>query len=194
MSALPLRPALQRERGCNRIPMKNIMYAGVLAAALELEVIPRATESYVKEAPARRGEHEGRAFLRLGHDWVAKTDCLLCRSGSTDGQDPRPVMIDGNTAARSAACTQAPPSPMVPDHAVHLADGRVRVSARSCVDPETGKNNFVVIQAEGRTVRRSAWCSRELERRARVHRDTSGPGISLMNEFIGALLRRRCRR
>jgi 2-oxoglutarate ferredoxin oxidoreductase subunit alpha len=56
--------------------------------------------------------------------------------------------------------------------------------AKLRVDPETGRNNYAVIQAEDELsaigmVLGAAWNG------ARAFTPTSGPGISLMNEFIG---------
>ena len=74
---------------------------------------------------------------------------------------------------------------LVSDHAVHLAGGSLR---RHCekfrVDPETGRNNYAIVQAEDEIaaigiVIGAGWNG------ARAFTATSGPGISLMQEFFG---------
>jgi len=63
-------------------------------------------------------------------------------------------------------------------------DGFAEYCGRLRIDPETGKNNFCIIQAEDELaaagmVIGAAWMG------ARSFTPTSGPGISLMSEFIG---------
>ena len=74
---------------------------------------------------------------------------------------------------------------MVSDHAGDVADGRVQGFCKKFRrDPETGKKNFAILQAEDELaaigmVIGARWAG------ARAFTPTSGPGISLMNEFIG---------
>src|SRR5207247_4578520 len=65
-----------------------------------------------------------------------------------------------------------------------LADAFTRHCARLRVDPETKKNKYAIIQAEDELasigmVIGAAWNG------ARAFTATSGPGISLMQEFLG---------
>ena len=171
----------------NRILMKNVMYAGVLAALLELDVeVIRGllTESYAKKPALVEANMKA---VQLGFDWAkANLDCPLPirieRMDKTRGH----VMIDGNTAAALgcvyAGATVGPWYPITPS--TSLMDAFRGFCQKLRVDPETGKNNFAVIQAEDELsaigmVLGANWNG------ARAFTATSGPGISLMNEFIG---------
>ena len=171
----------------NRILMKNIMYAGVLAALLEIDVeLIRAllTESYAKKPALVDANMKA---VQLGFDYArAHLPCPLPlrveRMDKTRGH----VMIDGNTAAALgcvyAGATVAPWYPITPS--TSLMDAFKGFCQKLRVDPETGKNNFAVIQAEDELsaigmVLGANWNG------ARAFTATSGPGISLMNEFIG---------
>ena len=171
----------------NRILMKNIMYAGVLAALLDLdvEVIRQLlTESYAKKPALVEANMKA---VQLGFDWAkANLECPLPirieRMDKTRGH----VMIDGNTAAALgcvyAGATVGPWYPITPS--TSLMDAFRSFCQKLRVDPETGRNNFAVIQAEDELsaigmVLGANWMG------ARAFTATSGPGISLMNEFIG---------
>ena len=171
----------------NRILMKNIMYAGVLAALLDLDVeVIRGllTESYAKKPALVEANMKA---VQLGWDWAkANLECPLPirieRMDKTRGH----VMIDGNTAAALgcvyAGATVGPWYPITPS--TSLMDAFRGFCQKLRVDPETGKNNFAVIQAEDELsaigmVLGANWNG------ARAFTATSGPGISLMNEFIG---------
>jgi 2-oxoglutarate ferredoxin oxidoreductase subunit alpha len=171
----------------NRILMKNIMYAGLLAALLEIdvEVIRQLlTESYGK-SPRSSTPNEGRAArlrLRQGHTCRARLPCHVQRLDKTRGH----VMIDGNTGRPRSRVRRCDRRSLVPDHAVDFADGRVHgLLLRGLrVDKETGRRTFAVIQAEDELaaigmVLGANWNG------ARAFTATSGPGISLMSEFIG---------
>ncbi len=96
------------------------------------------------------------------------------------------IMIDGNTAA-GLGCVYAGATvgawyPITPS--TSLMDAFKGFCARLRVDPETGNNNYAVMQAEDELsaigmVLGASWNG------ARAFTPTSGPGISLMNEFIG---------
>jgi 2-oxoglutarate/2-oxoacid ferredoxin oxidoreductase subunit alpha len=171
----------------NRILMKNIMYAGVLAALLEidLEVIRGLlTESYAKKPALVDANMKA---VQLGYDHAREhLPCPLPlrveRMDSTAGH----VMIDGNTAA-ALGCVYAGATvgawyPITPS--TSLMDAFKGFCAKLRVDPETGRNNYAVIQAEDELsaigmVLGATWNG------ARAFTPTSGPGISLMSEFIG---------
>ena len=96
------------------------------------------------------------------------------------------IMIDGNTAA-GLGCVYAGATvgawyPITPS--TSLMDGFKRYCERLRIDPETGKSNFCIIQAEDELaaigmVLGASWNG------ARAFTPTSGPGLSLMSEFIG---------
>jgi 2-oxoglutarate ferredoxin oxidoreductase subunit alpha len=96
------------------------------------------------------------------------------------------IMIDGNTAAGLGAlyagATVAAWYPITPS--TSLMDAFKSFADKLRVDPETGRNNFAFIQAEDELaaigiVLGANWNG------ARSFTATSGPGISLMSEFLG---------
>ena len=171
----------------NRILLKNIAYAGVVAALLdvELEVINGLLrESYGKKPKLLDSNSKA---LRLGYDWAKQH--LLCplplrveRLDRTRGH----IMIDGNTAA-GLGCVYAGATvgawyPITPS--TSLMDAFKGFCERYRVDPQTGEHRYAVIQAEDELaavgmVLGASWNG------ARAFTPTSGPGISLMNEFVG---------
>jgi len=171
----------------NRILMKNIMVVGVMAALLELDlgvIRELLTESYAKKPALVESNMKA---VQLGYDYAKQH--LTCplplrveRMDKTRGH----IMIDGNTAA-GLGCVYAGATvgawyPITPS--TSLMDAFKSFCARLRVDPDTGKNNYIVIQAEDELsaigmVLGASWNG------ARAFTPTSGPGISLMNEFIG---------
>jgi 2-oxoglutarate ferredoxin oxidoreductase subunit alpha len=171
----------------NRILMKNIMYAGVLAALLDIDVeVIRGllTESYAKKPALVDANMKA---VQLGFDYAKEhLPCPLPMRVERMDRTHGHVMIDGNTAAALgcvyAGATVAPWYPITPS--TSLMDAFNAFCARLRVDPDTGKNNFAVIQAEDELsaigmVLGANWNG------ARAFTATSGPGISLMSEFIG---------
>ncbi len=171
----------------NRILLKNIAYAGVMAALLDidLQVIDGLmSESYGKKPKLL--ESNSRA-LRLGYDYAKEhLQCPLplrvARLDKTRGH----IMIDGNTAA-GLGCVYAGATvgawyPITPS--TSLMDAFKGFCERYRVDPASGEHNYAVIQAEDELaaigmVLGASWNG------ARAFTPTSGPGISLMNEFLG---------
>ena len=99
---------------------------------------------------------------------------------------PNHILIDGNTAtalgAVYAGATVAAWYPITPSTSV--MDAFQAFCRRFRRDPETGKNNYMIIQAEDELaaigmVIGANWNG------ARAFTSTSGPGISLMNELLG---------
>jgi 2-oxoglutarate/2-oxoacid ferredoxin oxidoreductase subunit alpha len=96
------------------------------------------------------------------------------------------IMIDGNTAA-GLGCVYAGATvgawyPITPS--TSLMDAFKGFCERYRVDAETGERNFAVLQAEDELaavgmVLGASWNG------ARAFTPTSGPGVSLMNEFVG---------
>jgi 2-oxoglutarate ferredoxin oxidoreductase subunit alpha len=163
------------------------MYAGLLAALLEIDVeVIRAllTESYAKKPALVDANMKA---VQLGYDYAkSHLPCPLPlrveRMDKTRGH----IVIDGNTAAGLGAvyagATVGPWYPITPS--TSLMDAFKSFCAKLRVDPETGRNNYAVIQAEDELaaigmVLGANWNG------ARAFTATSGPGISLMSEFIG---------
>ena len=170
-----------------RTLMKNIVYAGVLAALLDLdlEVIRGLlAETYAKKPALVDSNMKA---IQLGYEHAkASFGCPLparvARSDKTKGQ----VMIDGNTAAALgclyAGATVGAWYPITPS--TSLMDAFKGFCDRYRTDPATGRKDFAILQAEDELaaigmVLGASWNG------ARSFTPTSGPGISLMNEFLG---------
>src|ERR1700727_456433 len=171
----------------NRILLKNIAYAGVMAALLDVDletINGLMTESYGKKPKLL--ESNTRA-LRLGYDYAKEhLQCPLPLRVERLDKKRGHIMIDGNTAA-GLGCVYAGATvgawyPITPS--TSLMDAFKGFCERYRVDPATGEHNFAVIQAEDELaaigmVLGASWNG------ARAFTPTSGPGISLMNEFLG---------
>src|SRR5947199_7866810 len=166
---------------------KNIMYLGSLCALLDMDVA--ATEQLVREQFKSKEKLIDASLhaLQLGRDWALQNlqgpIRLRLRPAKTVGDR---IFIEGNSAAALGAvyggATVCAWYPITPSSSV--ADAFTRHCARLRVDPETKKNKFAIIQAEDELasigmVIGAAWNG------ARAFTATSGPGISLMQEFLG---------
>jgi 2-oxoglutarate ferredoxin oxidoreductase subunit alpha len=170
-----------------RILMKNICYAGVLAALLDLD-LARIREllaaTYAKKPHLVESNMKA---IQLGYDYArANFSCPLPLHVEKMDKTSGHIMIDGNTAAALgclyAGATVAAWYPITPS--TSLMDAFKMFADRLRVDKETGANNFAFIQAEDELaavgmVIGAMWNG------ARAFTATSGPGISLMNEFLG---------
>ena len=96
------------------------------------------------------------------------------------------ILIDGNTATALgcvyAGATVAAWYPITP--ATSVMDAFKVFCEKYRHDPDTGKNNYVILQAEDELaaigmVLGASWNG------ARAFTSTAGPGISLMNELLG---------
>ncbi len=170
-----------------RILMKNICYAGVLAALhdLDLEVIRGLlAETYAKKPQLVESNMQA---IQFGYDYARQHfSCPLPlrveKMDATRGH----VIIDGNTAA-GLGCVYAGATvgawyPITPS--TSLMDAYKSFAERLRTDPATGRKNYISIQAEDELasvgmVIGASWNG------ARAFTATSGPGISLMQEFIG---------
>jgi 2-oxoglutarate ferredoxin oxidoreductase subunit alpha len=170
-----------------RTLMKNIVYAGVLAALLDLdlEVIRGLlAETYAKKPQLVESNMKA---IQLGyelarHSHACPLPLRVERRDLTAGH----VMIDGNTAAALgclyAGATVGAWYPITPS--TSLMDAFKGFCGKLRVDPETGRRDYIIIQAEDELaaigmVLGASWNG------ARAFTPTSGPGISLMNEFLG---------
>jgi 2-oxoglutarate ferredoxin oxidoreductase subunit alpha len=170
-----------------RILMKNIAYAGALAALLgmDTEIIRALTKEKFAKKPALL-ESNDRA-IALGYNYAK--DHFACplpiRLEAMDATKDS-ILIDGNTAA-GLGCVYAGATvgawyPITPS--TSLMEGFKGFCQKFRHDRETGKNRYAIIQAEDELaaigmVIGASWAG------ARAFTPTSGPGISLMNEFIG---------
>src|SRR5205823_4362592 len=202
-STWPLSPALHRsdvnflgvplaqmcrasfDKPREQVLMKNIAYAGVLSALLDIDtkVIDQLLEEKygAKQAMVKLNH---KAFA-LGFDYAKKHfQCPLhFRLRAMDALGDH-ILIDGNTATALgcvyAGATVAAWYPITPS--TSLMDAFKTFCSRFRKDPETGKNNHCILQAEDELaaigmVLGAGWAG------ARAFTSTSGPGISLMNEL-----------
>jgi 2-oxoglutarate/2-oxoacid ferredoxin oxidoreductase subunit alpha len=170
-----------------RILMKNICYAGVLAALLDLDLAHIRTllaETYAKKPQLVESNMKA---IQLGYDYArAAFPCPLPLRIEKLDRTAGHIMIDGNTAAALgclfAGATVAAWYPITPS--TSLMDAFKMFADRMRVNKQTGRKNFAFIQAEDELaavgmVIGAMWNG------ARAFTATSGPGISLMNEFLG---------
>jgi 2-oxoglutarate ferredoxin oxidoreductase subunit alpha len=170
-----------------RILMKNICYAGVLAALLDLDLArirELLAETYAKKPQLVDSNMKA---IQLGYDYArANFSCPLPLHVEPLAATSGHIMIDGNTAAALgcvfAGATVAAWYPITPS--TSLMDAFKMFCDRMRVDKASGRKNFAFIQAEDELaaigmVIGAMWNG------ARAFTATSGPGISLMNEFLG---------
>ena len=170
-----------------RILMKNICYAGALAALLDLDlgrIRELLGETYAKKPALVDSNMQA---IQLGYDFAKQAHaCPLPLRCEPMDKTAGNIMIDGNTAAGLGAlyagATVAAWYPITPS--TSLMDAFKSFADRYRVDSESGHNNFAFIQAEDELaaigmVLGANWNG------ARSFTATSGPGISLMGEFLG---------
>jgi len=170
-----------------RILMKNICYAGVLVALLDLDLAHiRAllAETYAKKPQLVESNMKA---IQLGYDYArANFECPLPLHLAKMDHTAGHIMIDGNTAAALgclfAGATVAAWYPITPS--TSLMDAFKMFADRMRVDPQSGRRNFAFIQAEDELAA-VGMAIGAMWNGARAFTATSGPGISLMNEFLG---------
>ena len=170
-----------------RILMKNIAYVGALAALLDLDldvITDLLEETYAAKKKLIASNMEA---IKLGHDYAMEHfPCPLPMRVEKMDATNRHIVIDGNTAAGLgclyAGATVGAWYPITPS--TSLMDAFRDFCQHYRVDPETEKRTYCIIQAEDELaaigmVLGANWMG------ARSFTPTSGPGISLMSEFIG---------
>ncbi len=170
-----------------RILMKNVVYAGVLAALLDFDLDVISTlldETFAKKAHLLEANQ---LAIRMGYEWAqANLEAPLPFTAKSCGKTDDKIIIDGNTAAGLGAvyagATVGAWYPITPS--TSLMDAFKRFCEMTRKDPETGENNYVIVQAEDELaamgmVLGAGWAG------ARAFTPTSGPGVSLMSEFLG---------
>ncbi|HXX39553.1 MAG TPA: 2-oxoacid:acceptor oxidoreductase subunit alpha [bacterium] len=166
---------------------KNVVYVGALSALLGVDFVElEALVSTQFRGKARLIDPNLRA-LRMGRDYVlARVPYpigLRVERASAVGDR---IFLEGDSAAALGCvyggATVAAWYPITPSTA--LVDAFARHCRRYRVDPQTGKHRYAIVQAEDELasigiVIGAAWNG------ARAFTATSGPGISLMQEFLG---------
>jgi 2-oxoglutarate ferredoxin oxidoreductase subunit alpha len=166
---------------------KNILYVGALASLMGIE--PEVVEGAI--AAQFKGKDKLIApnvqAFRLGYDYAAEHLAGACalKVESADGVGQR-IFVAGNDAAALGCvyggATVAAWYPITPS--TSLAEDFNKHCRKLRVDPDTKENKFAIVQAEDEIaaigmVIGAGWNG------ARAFTATSGPGISLMQEFFG---------
>jgi 2-oxoglutarate ferredoxin oxidoreductase subunit alpha len=166
---------------------KNIIYVGALSALLDIdtaEIERLFSEQYKGKEALLQSNIKA---LRLGRDYAsAHFTCPLPIRVQRANAVGNKIFVDGNSAAALGAlfggATVCAWYPITPSSS--LAEAFSRQCYKYRVDPATGKHRFAIIQAEDELASigiaiGAGWNG------ARAFTATSGPGISLMQEFIG---------
>ena len=165
---------------------KNIIYVGVLSVLLDMDV--GVFEKLFAEQYRGKERLLGANVqaLNLGRDWATASGLTVgLRVRRADKVGER-IFVDGNSAAALGCvyggATVAAWSPITPSSSV--AESFQKYCEKYRVDPSTGQHRFAIVQAEDEIasigmVVGAGWNG------ARAFTATSGPGVSLMTEFIG---------
>lgn len=167
--------------------MKNVIYVGALAALLNMDISvfeQLINEQFRKKEKLIPGNIQA---LHLGIDYAKENfSCPLPIHLESRNLVGDKILIDGNNAcglgALYAGATVGSWYPITPSTSVMNAFEKWCMKYR--VDSNTGKNNFAIVQAEDELaamgmVLGASWNG------ARAFTATSGPGVSLMSEFLG---------
>jgi len=166
---------------------KNIIYVGALSALLEIdpaEIEKLFSEQYKGKEALLQSNVKA---LRLGRDYALQNlGCPLGVRVRRANNVGNKIFVDGNSAAALGAvyggATVCAWYPITPSSS--LAEAFIKHCQKLRVDPATGKNRYAIIQGEDELASigmaiGAGWNG------ARAFTATSGPGISLMTEFIG---------
>jgi 2-oxoglutarate ferredoxin oxidoreductase subunit alpha len=170
-----------------RLLFKNIVYIGALAVLFGIDF--RVLEGLVEQQFKGKEKLIKPNFraLQMGIDWVrgnyhGRFDLRL----ETRDLLGDKILYSGNSAcalgAIYAGATVAAWYPITPSTSV--VDAFAKYCTKYRVDAESGKNNYAIVQAEDELaaigmVMGAMWNG------ARAFTATSGPGVSLMQEFLG---------
>lgn len=166
----------------------NMVYVGVLVHLLDIDMAEiEAAVSWSFDGKPKPIELNV-SMLRRAYNWAVanlkKTDPY--RVARMSGFNEDKILVDGNTAAALGAIfggvTVVAWYPITP--ASSVVDALNKYLPKLRTDPETGRANFAVIQAEDELaalgmVIGAGWAG------ARAMTATSGPGLDLMGEFAG---------
>lgn len=166
---------------------KNMIYVGALSALLDVEfdVLTGliADQFKGKEKLIAPNVHA----LELGFQYAkAHFSCPCTITVKRCNNVGDRILLDGNTAcglgAVYAGATVAGWYPITPSTSV--IEGFEKYCKRMRIDPASGQKNFAIVQAEDELaaigmVIGASWNG------ARAFTATSGPGVSLMSEFLG---------
>ena len=165
---------------------KNIMYLGALSVLLGIdarEIKRLFAEQYKGKEKLLDSNVQA---LELGREHAAQhLDPIGLHVRRADNVGDR-IFVDGNVAAAlgcvyggATVCAWYPITP-----SSSLAEAFQKYCMKYRVDPDSGRNRFAIVQAEDE-IASIGMCVGAGWNGARAFTTTAGPGISLMNEFIG---------
>ncbi|MBU6340694.1 MAG: 2-oxoacid:acceptor oxidoreductase subunit alpha [Bacteroidetes bacterium] len=167
--------------------LKNMIYVGALTALLDIEY--SVMEGIIREQFKGKDKliTPNLEALNMGIDYAKNHfDCPLGLRLERRNKVGTQILVDGNTAcglgALYAGATVAAWYPITPS--TSLVQAFEKFANKYRIDPETGKKNVAIIQMEDElaaigVVIGAMWNG------ARAFTATSGPGVSLMSEFLG---------
>ncbi len=175
------------DKPAQRQLFKNIVYVGALSALLDIDfkiLTDMVSDQFRgKEKLISPNIHS----LELGYQYASETfKCPLPLKLKKCNQTQNKILMDGNTAIGLGCiyggATIASWYPLTPSTSV--VDAFAKYCKRLRIEPGSGKNKFSIIQAEDELaaigmVIGASWNG------ARAFTATSGPGVSLMQEFLG---------
>lgn len=186
---IPLKDICLREydKPTQRQLFKNIVYVGALAAFLEIDfkvLTDMVSDQFRgKERLILPNIHA----LELGHQYASDNfKCPLNLTLKRSDKTADKILIDGNTAVGLGCvyggATIASWYPLTPSTSV--VDAFSTYCNRLRIDPGSGKKKFSIVQAEDELAAigiaiGAGWNG------ARAFTASSGPGVSLMQEFLG---------
>ena len=170
-----------------RALFKNIAYVGALSALMEIEY--EVLETIISEQFANKPAliEPNIKALNLGRDYVLDNlDYPIGIKLSRRNLLENKILISGNEAAGLGAiyggatfCSWYPITP-----STSLAEGYEKYAKKYRVDEKSGKNLYASVQAEDELAAVGMAIGANWNG-ARAFTATSGPGISLMSEFLG---------
>ncbi|MEP7329731.1 MAG: 2-oxoacid:acceptor oxidoreductase subunit alpha [Betaproteobacteria bacterium] len=166
---------------------KNVIYLGALAALLSIDsdVVENLFGEQYKGKESLL--ESNRNAFRMGRDYALEHfKCPLPIRVKRSDRVGNRIFIDGNSAAALGCvyggATVAAWYPITPSSS--LAEAFMKYCAKFRTDKTTGEKRYAILQAEDELssigmVIGAAWNG------ARAFTATSGPGVSLMQEFLG---------
>lgn len=175
------------EKPTQRQLFKNIVYVGALSAFLNIDF--KVLTGLVSDQ--FRGKEKlilpNIHALELGYQYASDNfDCPLNLRLEKSSKNKGKILMDGNTATGLGSvyggATVAAWYPLTPSTSV--VDSFAKYCKRLRIDAGTGKKKYSIVQAEDELAAigiaiGAGWNG------ARAFTATSGPGISLMQEFLG---------
>ncbi len=170
-----------------RALFKNVVYLGVLSALLNMDFEILCNMVQVSFRGKDRLIKPNIKALEIGRNYAKKNlHCPLDIQVRPCDAVGDKILVDGNTGSGlgfvyggATVCAWYPITP-----STSAVEAFEKYANRTRIDPKTGQRNFAIIQAEDELasigmVIGAGWNG------ARSFTATSGPGLSLMSEFLG---------